>query len=295
MRFILNTDNRKGLAAIFLGTILAGAVAPITKIGLSEIPPLSFVFFRFFLATLVILPFILKKISYKEIIQLIPLSLFASINIILFVLGIKTTTATIGQLLYGGVPLLTGVILFLLFKERLSFMKSIGIIVGFIGVAGVILLPVIEKGKPFSGDIVGNLLIGLAVISWSFYMVFSKKAQKTHSPLMITAVFIITTTIISFFLFILDIRSYSNLWQNIGSSGMISIIYVSIATVGSYMLNQYAIKHGGSVFASMGFYLVPIFTYFSSFLLLGEKLTAGLITGGVLVILGIYIFTKKSN
>jgi len=76
---------------------------------------------------------------------------------------------------------------------------------------------------------------------------------------------------------------------------MISIIYVSIATVGSYMLNQYAIKHGGSVFASMGFYLVPIFTYFSSFLLLGEKLTAGLITGGVLVILGIYIFTKKSN
>ena len=60
-----------------------------------------------------------------------------------------------------------------------------------------------------------------------------------------------------------------------------------------YLLYQYAIKHGGSVFASMVFYLLAIFAFFFAFLLLGEGLTIGLVAGGILVLLGIYLTTGK--
>ena len=69
---------------------------------------------------------------------------------------------------------------------------------------------------------------------------------------------------------------------------LITITIQIITPVLVYLLNQYAIKHGGSVLASMQFYLFPVFAYLSAFLLLGEQLTLGLVVGGTLALLGVY-------
>lgn len=58
-------------------------------------------------------------------------------------------------------------------------------------------------------------------------------------------------------------------------------------------LRFYVIKLGGSVFASMGFYLTPVFAFLAAFVLLGEKLTSGFLFGGTLALLGIYLTTRK--
>jgi len=290
------SDRQKAFLSIFLGTILGGATATVTKIGIIEFPPLSFAFIRFLLASILILPFFLKlkKHRLKDFSSLIPVSLFASVNIILFILGIKTTTATIGQLLYAGTPLLTGLIVYIFMKERLNSRKILGIIVGFIGVGLVIFLPIIEKGKMFSGDLTGNILIGTAVIFWSFYMAFSKKAQQKYSPLAVTSIFIFTTTVSLLPLFIYDQTVHFGWWNALTIKGVVSILYVIIvATIITNMLNQYAIKHGGSVFASMAFYLLPVFSFLSAFALLGERLTMGILIGGTLALLGVFFVTKK--
>ena len=72
------------------------------------------------------------------------------------------------------------------------------------------------------------------------------------------------------------------------------MLYITIvATIITYILNQYAIKHGGSIFASMAYYLLPVFSFFSAFLLLGERLTQGILIGGILALLGVFFVTKK--
>jgi drug/metabolite transporter (DMT)-like permease len=217
-----------------------------------------------------------------------------TINITFFILGVKITTATIGQLLYAGGPLLTAAFLFALFRERLTRRKEIGIAIGFIGVLLVVLLPVIERGTKFSGDLLGNVLIGIGVVSWSLYMAYSKKKLESFSPLVVTSSFIWVTCIALFPLSLTDLGTYPNWWVNVTLSSILSLSYVSIiSTVVVYLLIQYAIKHGGSVLASMQYYLLPIFAYISALIFLGEQLTPGLIIGGGLSLLGVYITTKK--
>jgi drug/metabolite transporter (DMT)-like permease len=41
------------------------------------------------------------------------------------------------------------------------------------------------------------------------------------------------------------------------------------------------------------YYLLPIVAYISAFLFLGEQLTLGLVIGGALALLGVYVATKK--
>ena len=59
------------------------------------------------------------------------------------------------------------------------------------------------------------------------------------------------------------------------------------------MLNQYAIKHGGSVLASTMFYVMPVFSFVINFWLLGELLTPGFIFGSLLALVGTYLVVRK--
>jgi len=288
-------DKRKALICILLASIFNGLTSPVTKIGLVSIPPLSFVFIRFLIAGIIILPFLIGRRDLKSLWELMPLSLLMSFNIILFILGLKMTTATISQILYAISPLLVGLFLYIFFKERLTKEKAIGVFVGFLGVVIVVLLPVLERGTRFSGDLLGNILIACGAVLSSLYLIYSKKAHnEIFSPFIITASFILVTCIILFPLFIFELATQPGWWNGLTLSSIVALIYISTAsTILTYLLLQYSIKHGGSILASMQHYLVPPLAFLFSFFLLGEQLTVGLIIGGVLALLGVYITTKK--
>ena len=290
------TDRQKAFLSILIGSILGGAMGAITKVGLLEIPPLSFAFLRFLLAAIIITPLILKKKRkiVKDFIAIAPLSVLAAVNIAFFTVGVKTTTATISQILYAGVPIIIGLVSHFFLSEKLGLKKISGITIGFIGVVVVVFLPVLEKGKTFSGDLTGNVFIVIGVISWSLYMIFSKRLQRNYSPFIIVSIFIVLTTLVLFPFFLIDLRVNNGWWVNVGFNGLLSLLYVTIiGTITTYILMQYAIKHGGSVFASMAFYLQPIFGFLAAFIILGERLTLGILIGGTLALLGVFFVTKK--
>lgn len=289
------SNKQKAFLSLFLWTVIGAATAAVTKIGLIQIPPLSFAFLRFFLALILLSPFYISQNNlFREIKLLTPISLLATANIILFVIGLKMTTATISQILYAGSPIIIGLITHVLYKNKLTLKQFAGIIIGFIGVGIVIILPIIEEGKAFSGDLKGNLLISIGVVIYSLYILFSKKVQKIHSPLDITFVFILVTTVVLFPFFINDLLSQASWITHITVSSAASIIYISVfATIFTYLLSQYAIKHGGAIFASMNLYLTPILAYFAANVFLGEQLTEGITIGGILALLGIFFVTSK--
>jgi len=284
------------LLAVLLVGVLNSATAGITKKGLEEIPPFSFAFFRFFIAFLCISPFFVRNNGYKPSMlkEIAPISLFATINITFFILGVYLTTANIGSVIYAVVPLLAGTILYLFFKEGLARQKVIGIVIGFLGVLVITGLPLLEKGNPFSGNLLGNLLLTIAVVSWSFYIVYSKKLHKKYSPFMIIGNFIFVTTIILVPFVIWDTMQHFGWWQNLTWWGVFSLLYVGVViTIASYMLYQYAIKHGGSVFSATSFYVTPVMAFIINYFLLGEKLTPGFIVGSLLALVGTALVMRK--
>ena len=195
-------------------------------------------------------------------------------------------------MLYAGTPILAGIFGFLLFKNRLTLKKWLYILIGLLGVFLVIILPLLQKNTAIAGDLKGNILISIGVILWSLYFVYSKQFQKKYSPLIMTSLFIFVATVVFFLLAFLEIQNNFGWWQSLKTSSIIALLYVSIfGTVLNYLLNQYAIKFAGPILASLSFYLLPIFAYLSAFILLGEKLTQGLIIGTILVFISVTLTT----
>ncbi len=288
------SDRTKAIIAILIVSILGGAMSPVTKIGLVKIPPFSFSFIRLFIAAVIILPFFIKaKIKFdKNYFKLLLISLLPVINIAFFVSGVKITTASIAQMLYGGTPILTGLFVLMLHKENLSFKKWLLILLGLAGVAIVVLLPLLEKDSLYAGSLQGNLLITIGVIAYSIYGVLTKKYLKLYSPFIVTSSFIFLGCVIFFVLSLLELSFKFDYLTTLPLNSVFAVIYVSIfGTLGGYTLHQYAIKHGGSVSASLSFYLLPIFAYLASFALLGERLTTGLIIGTIIVFISVALTT----
>lgn len=288
------TDRTKAILIIILWAAIGGAVSPVTKIGLVKIPPFTFSFLRFVLASIAILPFFLKEKPKLDtaFYRLLILSVLPVVNVAFFVSGVKLTTASISQMLYAGTPILAGIFSYFILKDKLTFRRWLFILIGLIGVIEVVALPIFNRGSVFSGDLKGNLLISFAVVAWSLYVVMSKPLQKKFSPVVITSIFIFLATIVFFFLGLTEVSNHNGWWSNMKTSSFFAVAYVAlIATVGGYLLNQYAIKLGSPILASLSFYFAPIFGYFFSFLLLGEKLTTGLITGTALIFISVALTT----
>jgi len=290
------TIKNNSFFLILLAAILGSGVGVLAKIGLREIQPITFTFLRFVAALIILIPFFYsqrQKLSISDFKKLFLVSLFGAGNIFIFIYGIRLTNASASQVIYTLSPLITGILSYFFFGEKLGSRKIWGVIIGFIGTLFVVLLPVLTGRSGINGSIGGNLLILLAVCSHSFYSMLSKEKQKEFSPITMTMYFVITTFLISA---ILLPFSHPALFQLPSAGAILSVLYAGLlGTGGFYLIYQYAIKHSSAVVASTVLYLEPIFTFIWAAGLLGEKLTVGLIIGTALVFVGVYLASTKNK
>jgi drug/metabolite transporter (DMT)-like permease len=280
-----------------LGASLVGGVLPVyVKIGLKVIPPFSFTLLRFILASLFFLPILTikkQKISFGDFVSISVVSALSTINIILFSFGIRLTAASIGQMIYAGVPIVAAVFSYFILKEKITVKKTVGVFLGFLGTLFIVLLPLIGKASSFSGSFLGNLLIFAGMISYSFYGIYSKRLQKKYTPIQMTAVFSLLTALIVFFPALGETVSSHNWWLKIDRETVFAVFYVGlIGTAVYYLLYQYAIKHGSALIASMVLYLQPVATIAWAIVLLGEITSPGFLVAAALTLLGAYITTR---
>jgi len=289
------SKSYKSIFLIFLAALVGGGIGPFAKISLQEIPPLSFTLLRFLLATLILVPLAIKRkeFHYKSLKRIAGVSLLATANVTLFIFGVGRTTATISQMLYAGVPLVTGIFSFVILKEKIYQKKLFGILIGFIGVLLIVLLPVLGKGTTFNGDLFGNLIIFVAVCLFALYSVLSKQIQKEYSPLELTIFFVLTTTFIQLLLIPLDLVQHQNWWSEITIKSILGVAYVGILGTGVYyLIYQHAIKNSTPMIASMILYLQPIFAFLWASVLLGERITSEFIVGAILAFVGVALVTN---
>lgn len=289
------SKSYKAIVLILLAALVGGGVGAFTKISLKEIPPLSFTLLRFISATFVLLPFVIKKkeFHFKNLKKIVLISLLATANVMLFIFGVGRTTATIAQMLYAGVPLIAGIFSYLLLKEKIYPKKLLGILIGFVGVLIIVLLPVLGQRVAFNGDLLGNLIILVAVCSFALYSVLSKQFQKEYSPLELTIFFVLTTTAIQLLLAPLDLKQNQNWWVSLSAEAIFGVVYAGILGTGIYyLIYQHAIKNTTPIIASMILYLQPIFAFLWASVLLGERITPEFIMGAILAFVGVALVTN---
>jgi len=285
------------LLALFLAATFWGIAPVVMKLALVTIPPFSLQLLRFIFASIFILPFFLKtkKDLKADFLKLILFSLLPFLNVTFFILGIGLTTATASIVIYAATPFVVTFLSRLLFKERISLIKTAGVSVGFLGVLLIIFAPGIEHGVSKSGDIKGNLIISLGLLAFSFYTLLAKPILKKHSPVVTTALFIWLTAFLSLPLSAFELVNDSSWLRSLSFKPLLGVFYLaSFATIATFFLYQWAIKHSSPLEASLIFYFQPVVTYTTAALVLQERLTFLFIIGAVVALLGVFLTTTLS-
>ena len=271
--------------------VVWGASFIATKIALEEIAPLTIIFLRLILAS--ILLFILAVYAKKSFVidlknhgGIFILALIAAFHLWIQVTGMQYTTAANTGWIIGTAPIFMAIVGFVVFKESLSPIRIFGILLAFFG-----LLMLISKGDLSSIDFLsnkGDFLILASAFTWSIYSAVNKKISLSYSPLLtILFLFIMMAIIISpFSINSAAIQSVISL----SAKGWIVISFLGIFCSGiAYVLWAQALKEMDSVTVGAFLYFEPFVTVFAAWLLLREEITFMMILSGVVISIGVML------
>jgi drug/metabolite transporter (DMT)-like permease len=281
------------LSAFFwAGAFIAG------KLSVPFIPAFTLTFLRFFIAT-TILYFVVKykdKSNYKLSKKDIPIFLFTGIvgmfgYHILFFTALKYTTAINSSVIGATNPIITTILCIIFLKDKITFKRTLGIILSFTGVFLTITNANLSTIYNLSLN-KGDLLMLIAVCMWAAYSVFSKKVMHKFSPLMLTFYSFLFCTVI-----LIPFVLYERPWLFIGQVpyySFLAVVYMSIfASVIGYLVQQMSIKQIGPSKTSVFINLVPIFSILLSVTILKESISTIKILTTLLIITGVYICQKN--
>ena len=279
-----------------LASIISGIVNPIAIRHVStDFNPLVGSFIRFFGATVVLLPFWLKKkemVRAKDVIKFIPFGL----NGALFSFAILHTSVIMSNILYSFVPLWTAFLGYFILKEKLSKNHIWGLLLSILGI-GVLLKGSIETSDILTfGEPIGNILVMLGVFFWGFWLMGARDLSKRYSALTILFFTFLVSTILTFVLVLGQLILAPFHILHITYQGTISLIAVILlSSIALYFLYQWLIKHTSAFIASLIQYGSLLFGAIGGVVVFHERLTVEIIIGAFLIMIGVFLATTYTQ
>jgi drug/metabolite transporter (DMT)-like permease len=279
---------------ILIQTVLGGVTHIVAKSVTSDVDAVTLTFMRSIvsiigLAGILWLRGAKMNVSRKDWKRLSLLGLLGTGNQLLYMYGIHFTTAANGALLYAATPVIVLVFSKFFLGERITAMKSGGILLAFLGVSIVIF----ERGISLSSDhTYGNLIVLIAVIAWGLFTIFGKSMVIKYGALQ-------TTSLAAFLggtmLFPFGVISASRFdFALLNSLDWFGILYLGIGTsVVSYLLWYYALRRieaGKLAVFSNG---QPVVAALLSVIFLHYTFTSAFLIGGTVTVAGV-VLTQQS-
>lgn len=286
-----------GILALLVEEFFGGAIIPLlVKVGVGEFSPLLFTFLRFFIATIVFLPFFLrtkpKRIHKKEFFSLLGKSIFFALNATLFGIGIQFTSVIMSMILYSLTPVVVLILAYIFLREQMTKQKIAGLFIAFIGVLFLIYQSAQKSDVLSFGTPLGNILILSAVFFWSLYYVVSKDLHKKYTTNTITFYNMLVGTLFLFALLPLEFVIKPFDMGHVTMLGIGSLLAMGIITsLVMASLLQIGIKRTTAFQASLFNYMGPFFAAVTAIPLFGEKVTPELVFGGLCIIGGVFYAT----
>jgi drug/metabolite transporter (DMT)-like permease len=205
------------------------------------------------------------------------------LNQLAFSYAIKLTTATTVALLFGTLPVLTGIFAFALGIGRLGSRFWLAAALAFGGAA----LVAVGSGGGLSGQLWGDVLGFLASVTWAWYSVSVSPLLQRYSALRISALGFAIGTVPLF-----AVGSQQLLTQDYGF-GLSIWLSLAFAVIGPLVVANLlwfgAISRVGPSRASVFANLQPFLAAFFSLLILSESMTRLQVAGGIAIAAGILL------
>ena len=199
--------------------------------------------------------------------------------------GLTMVTATIGAVIISTIPLVVPFASYYLFRERLTPMNYLGLVISF----GGVLLVVLAKSGGLSADWKGILLMFLAVFSAVSYTMVVKILADDYNPITITAYQSLYGLIMFIPLFLFMEVPHLD-FSRVNTNSLLAVGYLGVFGSGiCFILITIGIRELGAARANIFANLIPVVTAILSFFLLKESMPLLKIMGIIIVILGLLL------
>jgi drug/metabolite transporter (DMT)-like permease len=295
----MSRDSRAGVvAALVTVQVLFGVHYFVAKILLQSIPPRAWAVLRVAAAAgiLLVIARLLGRRLPSAPADLRQLALFAVfgvvINQVCFVEGLSRTTPTHSSIIMTSTPVAALLFGVLLKRESCDIWKLLSLVVSFAGVMLVVLGGQARGSGLLEGAsgrmMVGDLLTLINALSYSFFLVISKRLLTRTDPLGATAVLLAFGSLGIFAVGAPTLSAVA--WSEVPASvwGMGAFIVV-FPTALAYLLMYWALARVDSFLVALFIYLQPVIASTLSAAFLGERIGPRIVLGGGLIFLGVYL------
>jgi len=267
---------------------------------INDIPPISLAFFRWLLASFILLPFAWKDaVRQKHIIAqnkiyFISVSLFgvALFNTFLYIAAHSTSAINMALIGTCSSPIFSVALAAVFLKERISPLRITGILVMLAGIIYLIIRGSLEKLIHFHFT-TGDLWVLGAAVFFAGYNVLVRKKPAEIKPI----AFLFTTFILGSLLllpfYLWEARTTASIvWT---TQLALVILYLALGTsVIAFMLWNFSIARLGAARTALFGNLIPLFSSLEAVWLLHEDVTYIHLISGLLIIAGLIIVNLKT-
>jgi drug/metabolite transporter (DMT)-like permease len=262
----------------------------------SEIPPVGLSFWRWLLAALILLPFAWPKLRrdrpllrrHWRALALLAFFGMAAFHTSLY-LSVNYTTATNAALLVAICPVLVPVLSWALYREAITGRIVLATLISLAGVAVVV-----TRGDPAQLLALrfnkGDLIMLVAVLTWSLYTVLVKRRPAGLHPLSLlaaTMVFAVAFLFPAYLWEALTVRP-----MPLTGDALLTVAYVVVfASLLAFLAFNRGIEVLGPNKGGLFLHLVPVFAAILAFVFLGERLEFYHGVGIAAIVAGILLAT----
>ena len=275
--------------------MLFGANAVAIKISLSGLGVFTTAGLRFSMASVTI--FLWARITGRSFKiksgqgrQLLIISAVFTVQLSLFYLGLSKTNASRGTLMVNLQPFFTLFLAHVFIPgDRITKRKTLGILIGFAGVAFVFL----EKKAASSDFRIGDLIILFATLLWSCSAVYTKRIIHAFKPFHL----VLYPMIFSAPLFFLEGFVWdSTMIAHIDTKVLCSLLYQSFVTASFCFVAWLTLLRKYRAVALHSFiFFMPISGVMLGGLILGEPITVNILIALVLIVSGILLVNFRQK
>ena len=211
-----------------------------------------------------------------------------AIPFVLIAIGTAKINSYLAAILMSTTPLSGSILAHIFLKdEKLSYLKSLGVLIGFSGIVLLFFDKVIINGENYIYALI--TILGSTFYCIGGLLTLKLKNKKNENVTTSTTLW----SVIFLFPFSLIIESP---WEsNPTLASTLSLLYLGVIATGFAWLIRFRILTvNGLVFQTQVAYLIPIFGIIFGYFLMDEIITWRVLLSLVIILLGIYIF-KKNN
>lgn len=274
-------SHLKVYSFLTLTTFFWGGSFLFNKLGLREIPPTHFVFFRFLTASIIILAICstrLRMLNSGIIKRGAIVGVALGVTNLTFVYGISGTSISRAGILNNMFVLFIPLICRVVWRERVGSANLAGVC---LAAAGIWLLA--SGGGGFNR---GDLVSTVCAVFIAIHIIAVSKVLRNDDVYLVSMVQFVTVTIISGVAALAaNPPSYS-----IGVTGGMSLVYCAIfPTLLCFTLQNYYQRYTTATRAGLVYTLDPVWSLIAGFVFLGERLATREWIGCTLIFLAVLI------